>query len=340
MTDFAARIRELAQALGFSFVGFTGPELPDSDRHHLAQWLDKKRHGGMAYMDRPGIDRCHARTVLPSARSVVMVALDYSPNHQIPENNGQAAISCYAQGPDYHVIIKDRLKLLATQLKALKPELEARPFVDTAPLVERAFAREAGLGWIGKNACLLAKGRGSYFFLAGLALNIELPANDASSAHCGSCRACLDACPTGALLSPYELDARLCISYLTIEHRGAWPEHLREAVGPHVFGCDICQAVCPWNRFSEPAEATVFGQQPHFQPGPLTALFEAAMQSFKGLTRNTAATRAGKKGLLRNIATAMGNAALPEFKEPLERLMKYEDDGVQEHARWARERLS
>jgi epoxyqueuosine reductase len=329
-----------ALELGFQSVGIAPSRVPDVESQRLKGWLDKDFHGRMAYMNRPEIDRCDARTVLPEARSVIMVTLDYQPADSIPSlSNRQGYVSSYARGPDYHMVVKDKLRALAQSIDQLLPNrLKSRPFVDTAPLVERAFAKAAGLGWYGKNACLLANQRGSFFFLGGLAVSLDLDVDEPVTDHCGRCTACIEACPTDALVSPYQLDSRRCISYLTIEHRGSWPAHLRSQVGAHIFGCDICQSVCPWNRFADPDQGPDFHSQ-RLAPGPLTDLFKQALTSFKKLTRGTAASRAGKRGLLRNIVTVMGNTGDKVFRPELERALEYEDPSVQEHATWALEQL-
>lgn len=333
-------LRSAALELGFSSAGFAPAQLPQIESDRLADWLEKDRHGSMSYMSKPGIDRSNAETVMPGARSVLMVTLDYQPAPLIPDLlAGEAYISSYARGPDYHKVIKDRLIQLGEKIgEILDRSPQTRPFVDTAPLIERAFAKAAGLGWYGKNACVIEQGRGSFFFLGGLALDLDIPPDSPTTDHCGSCQRCLEACPTDALVSPYQLDARRCLSYLTIEHRGPWDEALRSLAGPHIFGCDICQTVCPWNSFATPDQGSDF-QERHWGPGPLTELFEAALASFKKLTRGTAATRVGKKGLIRNIVTAMGNTGDKVFKSQLEEALSYPAEAVQVHARWALDRL-
>lgn len=333
--------RSFALELGFDSAGVADARLPAIEGERLRRWLDHNYHGTMGWLDRPGRDRTDAETVLEGARAVLMVTLDYPPAPAPPEpDTGLAYVSTYARGPDYHKLLKDRLRELGARLEAAVPGLRTRPFVDTAPIVERAFARAAGLGWYGKNACLIEPGRGSWFFLGGLALDHELVPDAPVRDFCGTCTACIDACPTDALLAPHVLDSRRCLSYLTIETREAWPEDLRAAAGPHVFGCDICQAVCPWNRFARPAESTAFAtDDPRLQPQPLARLFDAAMASYKGLTRGTAADRAGKKGLLRNIVTAMGNHGDAAHRGRVESLQDHPDPALADHVRWALERL-
>jgi epoxyqueuosine reductase len=333
-------IRSKALELGFQSLGFAPVKLDPIEYQRLDDWLEKKHHGNMSYMNKPGIDRCDAHTVMDSAQSVLMVTLDYPPAPLIPDFLlKEGYISSYARGQDYHAVLKDKLSQLGDFIQKVDPQSkQTRPFVDTAPVVERAFSKAAGLGWYGKNTCLIDQGRGSFFFLGGLALDIDVEPDQPVSDHCGNCTRCLDACPTDALISPYQLDARRCISYLTIEHRGSWPEELRALTGPHIYGCDICQTVCPWNRFATADQGTDF-QKDLWAPGPLISLFEAALASFKALTRKTAATRVGKKGLLRNLVTAMGNSQDKVFVAELEKALEYDDPAVQDHARWALNRL-
>jgi epoxyqueuosine reductase len=267
-----------------------------------------------------------------------MVALPYPPELD-PE--APDAIASYARGADYHRVLGERLERLAALCERELPGTRTRRFVDTAPLLERAFAHQAGLGFFGKNTCLIHPRLGSYFFLGGLALDRELPPDGPLDPipSCGTCTRCLEACPTDAIPEPHRVDSRRCISYLTIEHRGPFAESLRPLVGTRVFGCDVCQAVCPWNgKFAPPGD-------PAFAPrselvGPLAVLARAASASFKGTTRDTALPRALKRGFQRNLATAMGNGSRPEELDELRALAASEHDEVREHARWALARRS
>jgi len=276
--------------------------------------------------------------LLPGALSVLMVALPYPPELDplSPE-----PISCYARGRDYHRVLGEKLDALAARAAELFPGVRAKRFVDTAPLLERAFAHAAGLGFWGKNACLINPRLGSFFFLGGLALDRALPADGPLEdlPSCGTCTRCLQACPTHAIPEPMRIDSRLCISYLTIEHRGAYPEPLRKLVGTRVFGCDVCQAVCPWNEKFAPEGDPAFAPRPELS-GPLEALYRRIEASFKGTTRDTALPRALKRGFLRNLATALGNGSAPGDLAALEELSSNDDADVREHARWALEQRS
>jgi len=276
--------------------------------------------------------------LLPGARSVVMALLPYPPEL---DPGAPAPISCYARGADYHRVLGERLDRLAAFAAELLPGVATRRFVDTAPLLERAFAARAGLGFFGKNACLINPRLGSYFFLGGFALDRELGLDDALGAiplpSCGTCTRCLEACPTGAIPTPFRVDSRRCISYLTIEHRGAYDASLRERVGARVFGCDVCQAVCPWNGKFAPEGDPAFAPREELS-GPLAALHARIEASFKGTTRGTALPRALKRGFERNLATAMASGSAPEELEALRALAASEHEEVREHARWALEK--
>ena len=242
------RLKQQAHTLGFELAG-VAPAAPADGFAHLQDWLAQGFAGAMDYLHRNGPPREHPSSILPEVRSVVMVGLNYHPGSvdSAPPLHGKVAR--YAGGADYHDVLRDKLKSLLRWVQAESPGTRGRAVVDTAPLLERDFARRAGLGWFGKNTMLIHKKLGSYFFLGGLLLDLELPPDEPfATQHCGSCTRCLDACPTDAFAAPYQLDARRCISYLTIELRGPVPDDLRPGVGDWLFGCDVCQEVCPWNR--------------------------------------------------------------------------------------------
>lgn len=340
--DAAERLKAAARSLGFDPVGITSALLPQLERDRLAAWIDKDRHGEMAYMAHPDRDRSDATTLLEGARSVLMVALVYPPMSSIdPPEAGNARVSTYAQAPyDYHRVLGARLELLVEFVAELIPGANARRFCDTAPLLERAFAMQAGLGFVGKNTNLINRSRGSFFFLGGMALDVDLPTDSPDPVgSCGTCTRCLQACPTDAFPVPYELDARRCISYLTIEHRGPYPEELREHVGAHAFGCDICQAVCPWNQKFAPGGDPELAADPSRREPVVLDLYRRARDGFKSLARGTPWERTGKRGFLRNLATVMGNEGNPAYGPALEELEANPDPGVSEHAAWAREQL-
>jgi epoxyqueuosine reductase len=335
-------IQALAAGCGFDLAGVAsaGPA-PDRDRYH--DWVAAGMAGEMRYLvDHRAALRDDPRSLLPSARSVISVGKLYrTPHPALYDHPELAWISRYAWGDDYHDLLRDGLARLRDRLAEQLGPFESRIAVDTAPLLERSWARAAGLGWIGKNTCLIHQGQGSWFFLGELLVSFDLaPAGAALPPppdRCGSCTRCLDACPTQAL-TPYTLDARRCISYFTIELRGPIPEAPRAAIGPHVFGCDICQDVCPWNRRAPATSDPAW--QPRLYAPPLARLASIGEDEFRRLFRGSPLLRARYRGFLRNVAIAMGNAALPEFRLPLERLAAHPDPAVADAAGWALARLT
>jgi epoxyqueuosine reductase len=331
----AEAIRDLARACGFELAGVAAAE-PLPERAWYRQWVASGFAGEMRYLtDRRAAVRDHPRNLLPSARSVVCVGKLY--NTPWPYSTW---ISRYAWGEDYHRVVRRGLQRLDAMLRERAgPAFESRICVDTAPLLERSYARMAGLGWIGKNTCLINQPRGSWFFLGELLVSLVIDADAPPPNRCGTCTRCIDACPTAAIVPAgpgFTVDSRRCISYLTIELRGAVPPPLRPGVGGHVFGCDICQDVCPWNR-----RAPVTGD-PAFQPRPfappLEKLAAVTEHEFRSMFRGTPVTRARYTGFLRNVAIAMGNRKLEKFRAPLENLAASQDPLVAEHARWALEK--
>ncbi len=335
------QIKQAARELGFDHVGCCPAATPPSlDR--FRQWLAAGYAGEMRYLE----DRadCYAdpRCVLEGVKSIVMLGMNYRTAPPRPANPGQGRVSTYAWGErDYHDVIHDRLRDLISRVRVLLPEARLRGVVDTAPLLEREFAQLAGIGWIGKNTLLLTRA-GSWFFLAALLVDVDLP-YDAPMAteHCGTCTACLEACPTGAFVQPYVLDARRCISYLTIELRGPMPRELREGVGDWLFGCDVCQEVCPWNRKApvtdEPSYKPLDGQN----PVDLLELFTLDDDAFRHRFRRTPLWRARRRGLLRNAAIVLGNQRYEPALDTLERAAcdSGEDELVREACAWAAERI-
>jgi epoxyqueuosine reductase len=329
----AFRVKELAAQCGFELCGVTlAAPLPDAG--FFACWVAAGFAAGMRYLVDFRADlRRDPRSLLPSAQSIVCVGKLYNTPHP------PAPVSRYAWGGDYHTVLRTGLQELAESLRAeTGGPFECRICVDTAPLLERSYAHHAGLGWIGKNSCLIHEGAGSWFFLGELLLSLELEPDSPPPDRCGTCRRCIDACPTAAIVPGRTLDSRLCISYHNIESREGTPEPLREAFGGLIFGCDICQDVCPWNSRAP------FTTEPEFQPrnGEL-ALEELALLSeaeFRSRFRDTPVYRAKHAGFLRNVALAMGNARREEYRPALEKLAAHGDIVVAEQARWSLERLN
>ncbi|MBM3757692.1 MAG: tRNA epoxyqueuosine(34) reductase QueG [Acidobacteria bacterium] len=335
----AATLKQLALDAGFDLAGIA----PASDRpewpHYMA-WVSKGMAGRMGYLtDHRAEKRRGVTAVLPSARSVLVVGQLYNaplPYSTSLDDSAKAWISRYAWGEDYHGVMRAKLERVAAQIEG-----ESKICIDTAPVLERALARDAGLGWIGKNACLINQHKGSWFFLGELITPLALEADAPPPDRCGSCTRCIDACPTQAIVPTgvakpaYEVDARLCIAYLNIELKGAVSEQLRPSMGQNVFGCDICQDVCPWNRRA--AETHDDPWQPRLHAPPLEQLALLTEAEFRALYKGSPIARTKYEGFLRNVAIAMGNARRPEFRAPLERLAALPDEVIASHARWALE---
>jgi epoxyqueuosine reductase len=335
------RIKACARSLGFDPVGIaaaTAAETHDTFR----DWLEQGLAGEMRYLERQSEARRHPESMLPGVRSIVVVGLNYKPP---PEEHAEEAglfgrVARYARGADYHDVMWRQLDDLLAQVRVLAPGCTGRGVVDTAPLLERDFARRAGLGWFGKNTMLLNKHLGSYFFLGALLLDLDLqPDPPHESQHCGTCTACLDACPTAAFPVPGQLDARRCISYLTIELRGPIDPELRAPMGDWVFGCDICQEVCPWNRKAPVAAATAFWQDYPEGQLDLEALLGLGEEEFRRLFRHTPFWRPRRAGMLRNAAIALGNCGDPAALPVLQRAAQDKDEMVRDAARWAIEQI-
>jgi epoxyqueuosine reductase len=329
--------KRLAHECGFELCGVAAAApVPESSYYH--QWADAGFAGEMQYLtDRRAAVRDDPRNLLPSARSVICVGKLYDkpmPRSIEMTDAERAWISRYAWGADYHQVLRQGLEQLASRIPG---PFEFKICVDTAPLLERAYARHAGLGWIAKNTCLINQQMGSWFFLGELLVSLDLEPDSPLADRCGSCTRCIEACPTDAIVPAegpgWALDARLCISYHTIELRGEVPEAHRKDIGHHVFGCDICQDVCPWNQRSSYSGEAAFDAV-HYAPS-LEHLAAMSSVEFHWLFRHTPVERARYSGFLRNVAIAMGNSKLAKFRDPLERLAASIDPLVAEHARWA-----
>ncbi len=338
-------IRQWADELGFDELGIARPTLAE-DEAYLLRWLRDGRHGTMRWMGRHGVKRARPERLVPGTVRVISVRMDYRPpdleaDDAVLADARRAFIARYALGRDYHKLMRKRLQHLANRIETAVGGFGYRVFVDSGPVLEKALGRNAGLGWIGKNTLLLNRHAGSYFFLGELFTDLPLPEDDAVEDLCGSCRACIDVCPTRAITGPRQLDARRCISYLTIEHEGSIPEDLRPAIGNRIFGCDDCQAVCPWNRYAQPTDEADFHPRHGLESASLVALFRWEEATFLKRTEGSAIRRLGHERWLRNLAVALGNGpADPEAVEALRERLDHPSAMVREHVAWALNRLS
>ena len=341
--DYAAladRIRSIAAELGFQQLGISDANA-GAHEQHLQDWLDAGFHGEMEWMASHGTKRSRPAELVPGTRRVISVRMDYLPTdtqmaRRLSERN-MAYISRYALGRDYHKMIRRRLQHLAEQIRELIGPFGYRAFVDSAPVLERAFASHAGLGWIGKNCMLINPKAGSYFFLGELYTDLPLPVDEPfTSNHCGSCSACLSRCPTDAFVGPHVLDARRCISYLTIELKGAIPEELRAPMGNRIFGCDDCQLVCPWNKFARHTGEPDFSPRHKLDQADLVTLFRWEEEEFLKNTEGSPIRRIGHERWLRNLAVGLGNAqtSIPVI-EALRSRLAHPSELVREHVEWA-----
>jgi epoxyqueuosine reductase len=316
-TALTAKLKQTARSLGFDLVGVT-PAVSPTGVDRLHQWLSAGYAGEMSYLAERADAYADPGRVLPGARSVFVLGLNYRTEDPAPPKPGYGRVSRYAWGVDYHDLIHERLKKLIAALRELAPTAVARGVVDTAPLLEREFAQLAGLGWVGKNTLLLNREAGSWFFLAALLTDLELDYDSPHATdHCGTCTACLDACPTDAFVAPYVIDSRRCISYLTIELRGAIPRELRAGVGDWVFGCDVCQDVCPWNNKAPVSHEADFRPRAESNPLELSGLFRLSDEEFRARFRHTPLWRAKRRGVLRNAAIVLGNGRAAESLDAL-----------------------
>ncbi|SNS32282.1 tRNA epoxyqueuosine(34) reductase QueG [Pseudomonas segetis] len=343
LNQLAQSIKDWGRELGFQQVGISGLDLGEHETH-LQRWLDAGYHGEMDYMAAHGSKRSHPEQLVPGTLRVISLRMDYLPGDtQMAKRLAQpekAYVSRYALGRDYHKLIRKRLQHLAERIQEKIGPFGFRAFVDSAPVLEKAIAEKSGLGWIGKNTLVLNRKAGSYFFLGELFVDIELPVDPPhGSEHCGRCTACMDICPTQAFVGPYELDARRCISYLTIELKGAIPEELRAPIGNRVFGCDDCQMVCPWNRFASPTEQTDFKPRHQLDNAELAELFGWSEEQFLSRTEGSPLRRAGYERWLRNLAVGLGNApsSIPVI-EALKARREHSSALVREHVEWALKR--
>jgi len=340
LSGLRQRLDAHATALGFDQVGVAGVELP-TDEANLERWIAEGRHGGMEYMVRHGRRRSRPAELVPGTLRIISVRMasgapDAKPATKVLADGRQAYIARYALGRDYHKILRARLRKLAEVLEAEIGPFGYRAFVDSAPVMEKPLARNAGLGWIGKHTNLINERAGSLFMLGELFTDLPLPVDAPAKDRCGTCSACLPACPTGAITAPYQLDARRCISYLTIEHHGSIPEALRPAIGNRIFGCDDCQLVCPWNKFARVAAEPGFRVRHGLDAPDLIELFGWTEEQYLTRTEGSALRRVGYRRWLRNVAVALGNAPRsPEVVAALNTRHDDPDELVREHVRWA-----
>lgn len=339
MQDLADRIRTWGTELGFQQVGISDGHLPEAERR-LTDWLDAGYHGDMDYMQQHGRKRSRVGELVPGTRRVISVRMDYLPEQAADAGEAladpeRAFVARYALGRDYHKLMRKRLQRLADRIREEYGSFGYRAIVDSAPAMEKPLAAKAGLGWIGKHTLLLNRHAGSWFFLGELLTDLPLPVDTPVSNHCGSCSACMQVCPTRAIIAPYVLDARRCIAYFTIESHQAIPADLRAAMGNRVFGCDDCQMVCPWNRYAQ------FSGEPDFTPRhgldttSLIRLFDWTEATFLSRTEGSAIRRLGHVRWLRNLAVALGNAPPSDaVQDALRRRLTHPSAMVREHVQW------
>ncbi len=333
-------IRQWGAELGFDAIGIADLGLSEHE-DHLNRWLELNRHGEMEYMQRHGSKRSRPQELVPGTLSVITARLDYAPTdienaENVLEQGDIAYISRYALGRDYHKVMRAKLKKLAMKIEARIGPIGYRVFSDSAPVLEKALAEKSGLGWIGKHTNLLDSKTGSWFFLGELFLDIELPTDETASNHCGSCQRCIEVCPTQAIVAPYELDARKCISYLTIELKGEIPQEFRSSIGNRVYGCDDCQLFCPWNKFAQSSREDDFKPRKDLHDRELLALFEWDEETFLSNTEGSAIRRIGYQSWLRNLAVGLGNAPYSQkVIESLQARLGSCSDLVDEHINWA-----
>lgn len=334
------KIHVWAEDLGFDRVGVTDTDLSEHEGH-LMEWLEAGMQGEMDYMQRHGTVRARPEELIAGTSRIISVRMNYFPPQaksadDVLEDSSLAYISRYALGRDYHKVMRKRLQKLADKIQSEVGEFGYRAFVDSAPVLEKALAHKAGLGWVGKHTNLLSEEAGSWFFLGELFTDLPLPIDEKVTNHCGSCQACIDICPTQAIIAPYKLDARKCISYLTIEHKSAIPEEYRKAMGNRIYGCDDCQLVCPWNKFSQTSPLADFVKRHDLDKSDLVALFMWSEEDFLYYTEGSAIRRIGHQQWLRNVAVALGNSKGSEEEiQALQSRLAGASELLAEHIQWA-----
>ena len=335
----AEQIQRWGQELGFSQVGFSDIDLSSHEKA-LTDWLENNYHGEMDYMEKHGLMRARAQELVEGTTRVISIRMDYLPPEakfaHILKKKDHAYISRYALGRDYHKLIRKRLKQLGDKISEYCETFNFRPFVDSAPILERPLAEKAGLGWVGKHSLLINKNAGSWFFLGELLVDIPLPVSEPTSNECGSCVSCIKICPTQAIVAPYVVDARRCISYLTIELRDAIPEEFRPLIGNRIYGCDDCQLICPWNKFASLSDEADFSPRQNIDNIELLAVFSWDEKDFLAKTEGSPIRRIGFQSWQRNIAVAIGNAPYTEENvQALTQNLINAETMVAEHIDWA-----
>ena len=340
--DAASTIRQKALSLGFDAVGFAAADLGAATRQRLADFLAEGRHGEMAWMQDRAEQRCDPRTLWPDVRSVICLGLSYAPSGDplaVLDQKDRGGISVYARNRDYHDLVKGMLKHLA-QFIASRFGEDVKVFVDTAPVMEKPLAAQAGIGWQGKHTNLVSRSNGSWLFLGEIYTTLDLTPDTPHADRCGTCTSCLDACPTKAFPAPYQLDARRCIAYLTIEYPGPIPLEFRKAIGNRIYGCDDCLAVCPWNRFAATTSQAKLAARDDLNAPDLAMLAALDDAGFRALFTGSPIKRIGRDRFVRNVLIAIGNSALPDLRPSAAALLADANPVVSEAAAWAMEQLA
>jgi epoxyqueuosine reductase len=332
--ELKALIIDNARAAGFDKVGFARAQL-DAETPHLAEWLQRGYHGDMRWMERDPERRTDVSRSLPDTQTLICCALNYYQGPPTPpsQSRGRGVISSYARGDDYHGVLERKLEEVARFIESIC-DVPTKLYVDTGPVLEKSYAAAAGLGWTGKHSNLISQDGSSWFFLGEILVPMELPVDAPVADHCGTCTRCIQACPTDAIVEPYVVDSRLCISYLTIELRGAIPRELRRGVGDRIYGCDDCQDVCPWNKFAKKSEEAAFFAREPLASMDLVAMLAMSREQFLAATKGSAIRRARYPGFLRNVAVALGNSGDPNAVGPLSAALDHEESLVRQHAAW------
>lgn len=340
LAALAQDIKNWGMALGFQQVGISDVQLPE-DEQYLQDWLARQHHGRMDYMTKHGSKRSHPDELIPGTLRVISARMDYWPGtaraaKEAIQDSATAYVSRYALGRDYHKVLRTKLAQLAERISSAIQPHHYRVFVDSGPVLEKALARKAGLGWIGKHTNLINRHAGSWFFLGEIFTTLPLPVDTAVDNHCGTCTACIDICPTQAIIGPYQLDARRCISYLTIELRDSIPIEFRKAIGNRIYGCDDCQLFCPWNKFAKASDGPDFTPRHRLDSSSLVELFAWSEDQFLRKTEGSAIRRIGYECWLRNIAVALGNTQTsPAVITALQARLQHDSAMVREHVSWA-----